>query len=369
MVAVAVSVTMSSAGMSSTVRSQPESESDATSEVEAESDDDASEESDVSPSQGGNPFKDALMQEAYDRFDEGNELFLDRRYAEAVAAYERSYAAVPNGYVLYNLGLAYEKAGDYVRALDANLRYVALPDCVGEEYLCAANRDEVEATITKLRAKVGTLSVMIDEGVELRGFEIDGRFLPAEDFPLVLTPGRYELRVRGLRRNEIRTREVEIVPGQITSLVIGPFNAPEPTFDPIVREPEGDGIAAPTSRLDEQERRRRLRIAFYSGVGVTAASGVATAVVGGLALQAHGEFENRCRGEGVDCTGQPFPEDAFNRVEQLRPVTGALIGVTAGLGITTVVLGLFAFSERQGPGARASVTRIEPSPGGVRLRF
>jgi hypothetical protein len=378
-VSVAVAVAVSSSGISTAAPDEPATESAAEADPPAASAtgsaDDPSEDPTEDPIEDptedpSNPFKDALVEEAHDRFLDGNERFRDRRYLEAAADYERSFAAVPNGYVLYNLGLAYEKAGDYVRALDANLRYVALPDCIGEEYLCAANREEVEETITKLRSKVGTLSVMIDEGVEVRGFEIDDRFLPPEDFPLVLAPGHYELRVRGIHRNEVRTRDIDIVPGQITSMVIGPFNAPEPTFNDIgVRDSGGDGVAAPTGRLSEEERRRRLRIAFYGGVGVTAAAGIATGVVGGLALQAHNEFESRCRGQGVDCTGSTYPQNAFDRVQELRPVTNALIGVTAGLGITTVVLGLFAFSGRQGPGARASVTRVQPSPGGVRVRF
>lgn len=363
-VALAVAVTMSSAGMSIAPPSDVEQP------VEGGPDEhESAADGPAGVSQGGNPLQGALMQEAVKRFEEGNDMFRERRYLEAVAAYERSYAAVPNGYVLYNLGLAYEKAGDYVRALDANLRYVALPDCVGEEFLCAVNREEVEATITKLRGKVGTLSLMVDDGVEVRGFEVDDRFLPPEDFPLVLTPGRYELRVRGIRRHEVRTREVAIEAGQITSLVIGPFNEPEPALDPGGQQPEGDDVAGPTVRIDEEARRRRLRIAFYGGVGATALAGVATGVVGGLALRAHNEYEARCRGAGVDCTGSTYPQDAFDRVEQLRPVTNALIGVTAGLGITTVVLGLFAFSDRQGAGARASVTRVRPSPGGVRVRF
>ena len=312
---------------------------------------------------------DALLVEARERYIEGGRLFGSRRYLEAAAAYERSYAAVPVGKTLYNVALSYEKGGDYVSALDAYLRYLDLPGCPAPQEHCADRRGEVTDTVTKLRGKVGTLSIMIDEGVEVQGFEIDDRFIPPEDFPLVLTPGRYEFRVRGLRRNEVRTREVEILAGQITSLVIGPFNAPDPAFDGEPRKTDGDGVAAPSRRHTEEERRRRLRIAFYGGVGATALAGVATGVVGGLALQAHNEFESRCRGDGVDCTGSTYPEDAFDRVQQLRPVTNALIGVTAGLGITTVVLGLFAFSGRQGEGARASVTRVEPSPGGVRVRF
>ena len=309
---------------------------------------------------------DALMNEAWERFVDGNTLFEERRYLAAAAAYERSYAAVPTGRALYNLGLAWEKGGNYVRALETDLRYIELPDCPQPQMLCADRRDEVKETVSKLRGKVGMLSIVIDDGVELRGIEIEDRILPPEDFPLTLTPGLYELRVRGVRRSEVRTREVEIEAGGITSLLITGFNVPEPT--PRVEEPKGDGVANPR-RFNEEERRRRLRLAFYGGVGFTAAAGIATGVVGGLAWQAHNEWDSRCKGVGNNCTGTTFPADARRRVETLRPVTNALVGTTAALGITTVVLGLFAFSGRKGPGTRASVTRVTPTPSGVRVRF
>lgn len=373
-VSLAVSLSMSSSGIvqeAAPAESEPPAEETGVEEPKVEEPTaEAAPEPKPEPAAQPEPdLGDALLVEARERYVEGGRLFGSRRYLEAAAAYERSYAAVPVGKTLYNVALSYEKGGDYVSALDAYLRYLDLPGCPAPQEHCADRRGEVTDTVTKLRGKVGTLSIMIDDGVEVQGFEIDDRFIPPEDFPMVLTPGRYEFRVRGLRRNEVRTREVEILAGQITSLVIGPFNAPDPAFDGETREPEGDGVAAPSRRLSEEERRRRLRIAFYGGVGATALAGIATGVVGGLALQAHNEFERRCRGEGIDCTGSTYPQDAFDRVQQLRPATNALIGVTAGLGITTVVLGLFAFSNRQGAGARASVTRVQPSPGGVRVRF
>lgn len=312
---------------------------------------------------------EALRKEAHDRFNDGNNLFFERRYLEAATEYQRSYAALPSGKALYNLGFAFERGGDFVNALDVYNRYLALPDCPTPDHHCADHRAEIERIRYELRDKVGTLAITLDDGVELQGIEIGDRIIPPGDFPLVLAPGHYELRVRGIRRQDVRTREVDVEAGRITSLLIPTFSALEPRVDPPKRrERDEDDTVPPPNRLDQAERRRRLRIAFFGGVGLTAAAGIATGVVGGFTLQAYRRYDRRCKGEGVDCTGTVRPAEAEQRFGTLQPATNALVGVTAALGITTVVLGLFAFSDRKGPSTRAS-TRVTPAPGGLAIEF
>ena len=311
---------------------------------------------------------DALIEEALDRFVEGGEYFDERRYIEAATAYERSYAAVALGKTLYNIALSYEKGGNVVKALTAYHRYLKLPDCPAPQEHCATRREEVVTTVAKLRTKVGELSIEVDPGVDLQGIEIGDRIVPPEDFPLVLSPGHYEIRERGYGRNEVRIREIDIEPGQVFSLLVVDFNAAVPT-PADARDTDTPVGPVPSTGRDEEERRRRLRIAFYSGVGATAVAGGVAAVLGALTLDNYKTFDARCKGKGVDCTGTSFPADARRQFNQLQPTTNALIGVTAALGVTTVVLGLFAFTGRKGAGARASVVRVSPGPSGIRLRF
>ncbi len=331
--------------------------SESPSPAEAEADGDGTSEPSVS-------LDDALYEEAYNRYVEGKELFLQRRYLDAGAAYRRSYAAVATGRALYALALSYEKGGDIVQALEAYRRYVELPECPAPEDHCASRRVEVQGIVAKLRTKVGELSIEVDDGVELLGIEVGDRIIPAEDFPIILAPGHYEIRERGYGPGDVRIREIDLEAGQVFSLLVVDFNTPS---QPIPSEGSDPGPpSSPRNRLTEEERRRRLRIAFYAGLGATGVAGIATGVVGGLTLRAYRDQEDRCRGT---CPDTVYPLEERERVEQLRPVTNALVGVTAGLGITTVVLGLFAFTGKQGRGSRASVTRVTPTPGGVRVRF
>ena len=307
---------------------------------------------------------DALYEEALDRYVEGQELFVQRQYLDAGAAFRRSYAAVATGRTLYAVGLSYEKGGDMVQALEAYRRYLDLPDCPAPEEHCAARRDEVRGIVAKLRTKVAELSIEVDDGVELLGIEIGDRIVPPEDFPIVLAPGHYEIRERGYGPSQVRIREIDVEAGQVFSLLIVDFDAQPKRPSNEVSEPGPP--SRPSNRLTEEERRRRLKIAFYSSAGATVAAGIATGVVGGLTQRYYNAYEGRCTGV---CPEEDYPLGAEQRFERLKPVTNVLVGVTAGLGIATVVLGLFAFSGKQGRGARASVTRVTPTPGGVRVRF
>jgi len=75
---------------------------------------------------------DALAANAADRttarraFERGSRLYQQARYAEAAAAFEEAYRAVPNGVVLYNLGQCYEKLGELEKALSSYQEYLRL---------------------------------------------------------------------------------------------------------------------------------------------------------------------------------------------------------------------------------------------------
>lgn len=83
--------------------------------------------------------------EARAHFKKGMEAIGKQKYAEGVAELEAAYAILPNANVLYNIGRAYEAAGEYDKAIDYYKRYVAEnpPDA-----------DEVRANVAALEAKI-----------------------------------------------------------------------------------------------------------------------------------------------------------------------------------------------------------------------
>jgi hypothetical protein len=282
---------------------------------------------------------------------------------------------------LYNESLAAEKAGRPGQALKALDRYLALPDCSQDENLhCALERESALRARQKLRDLVGELEPVIASGASVRGVEIDGEFYALTAFPVYVEPGELELVAIGKKEGQRQRIVVDVEAGKRAPFIIQPFGE-RGVVGPINPPGDKDDETTTGPRKDPELRKQRLRYAFYGSLGATIGSGAALAVVGGLLLDAHRDFDRRCtgpcgmdNGEGGWIVGDDaYPHDIERRFERLRPATTALVVVTSAFALTTITLALFAFTEGNRVPQRAS-TRA-PKPGaqftgsGVRVRW
>jgi hypothetical protein len=309
---------------------------------------------------------DPRPDEAAKHWQAGRALYDKGSYAEAAVEFELSYAAVPFAAALYSVGVSYERAGKPVEAVRAFRRYLELPDCpdaqpeVSKDF-CTAQRSEAEQALEELRPRVGELALELGEGVKLSQVKVAGRTVPLDDFPLVLVPGTIDVEVFGLRPNERRTRSVTIVGGESQTFYVAPFEAPQVVVVPppgptpeVARDDERDDLRV-------ERRRNALRTTFWVGAGLTAASGIATAVMGGLTLYHRKQFQrDLCGTVCNDPDAPPYPEDHELAFERYQPVTNALVGVTVGLSVATALVGTFAFRKR--PDASKAGTRARTRP-------
>jgi hypothetical protein len=319
-------------------------------------------------------------EQAARHWQEGVRLYNNGRYAEAAEEFERSYAAVPAAAALYSAALSYERAGKPVEAVRALERYLALTDCADlpeEERTveCTAQRAEAKQLRAEQRGLVGELVLTLGEGVKLREVRVAGRTVPLVDFPLLLPPGTVDVEVFGLRPEDRRSRPASITAGEVTTLYVAPFESESAVVPRPEVEPPDDGIDE--ARL--ARRRRQLRVTFWTGVGLTAASAAAMAVTGSLALYHHRRFEAEfcgplcvMRDENgdpvLDENGAPiplgssesdlYPHDHEAELARYRPVTNALLGVTLGLAVGTALLGTFAFRKRAPADASGGQARV-----------
>lgn len=311
---------------------------------------------------------DWRKEKAAEHWLEGERLFQLNRYAEAAAELERSYAAVPAAATLYSVALSYARAGKPVEAMRALERYLTLPGCEGvpleeRSFVCTEQRAEAEELVSELRLRVGTLSLELAEGMRVREVRVAGRVIPLDDFPLVLLPGTFDVEVLGLGPEEHRTRTVYITGGEATTFYVPPFEpATVPTVGPRTDEPP---------MIDElalERRRFALKIAFGVGAGLTAVSGSALAVMGGLTFHHQRRFDAElCEDPCPPDANKPFPADHEAKFERYKPITNALVGVTVGLAVATALLGTFAFRktarERAGDGKTAVRARVRSHVG------
>lgn len=331
--------------------------------------------------------RDLRSDQAEAHWQEGARLYQNGRYAEAAVEFERSYVAVPAAASLDSMALSYERAGKPVEAVRAWQRYLALPDCAevpleerGVE--CPDpdpdQRRSVEQALAEQRRRVGELVITLGEGVELREVRVAGRTVPLDDFPLLLLPGTVDVEVFGLQADERRSRPAYITPGEEFTLYIAPFDSK--VVDEV--EPSGPVLGGGVDPLRQARRQRQQRAAFWVGTGLTAVSGIALAVTGGLTRYHQLQFEaSKCANPCIqrDDQGNPifgedgetiplgspsrdlYPHDHQAAFERYKPAANALLGVTIGLGVATALVGVFAFRKRDdarrpaGSGARAHV--------------
>ena len=315
--------------------------------------------------------RDIRVQEAERHYVEGMALFNRQRYREAAAEFERSYAAIPAARTLYSIGLSYERAGQTIPAIEACERYLALPDCSEPDVdmlQCAEQRVEVGRSVERLRRFVGELHLELAPGTELREVRVGGRIVPLDDFPVLLMPGPTEVELFGLEPEDHRVRLPRITAGETYVLRVAPFGSvPPPRLD--VQPKDDDEPDRPIrDPAEERRRQQQLKTAFWAGLGLTAASGITAATLGGLTLRDKQRFvlcESPCPMPG-EPGHIPFPETIDERFPRLRVATNAMIGVTAAFGVATVVLGALAFSRRDRSAQRANVRLTGP---GLSIRF
>jgi hypothetical protein len=314
------------------------------------------------------PSSDADRAAAGQAFEEGVKSFDAADYEAALEAFERAYALEPHYGLLYNIGVTQLKLG---RTLEAH-RSLRMYLSEGGDAIGAARRRTVEQRLQELATQVG--SIRLEGGPAGASVRIDGRdagTLPLED-PLDVLVGarRVEVSAEGFEdwdtqvdvepgepsvvRVELAAVSTESAEGQGVATPPTPASPP-PLAHPTQPAPHPVDDVPPPEPVD-----RRLRIATWSMLGLTLASGIGTAVTGGLAVRADNDLNRELDRFPAD---PGAVDDARNRRRTLSQITDALIGVTAVLGAATVALGLATGLRKR------NRRRVTATAGGVRVRF
>ncbi|HWB75453.1 MAG TPA: hypothetical protein VG755_10875 [Nannocystaceae bacterium] len=314
---------------------------------------------------------EAMVKAFVERFQEGEFLFNRGQYIQAAAEFERAFATIPAEAALANAVLSYERGGDRVSAALAARRYLALPPCDTpdiDKAKCSLQIDKLETQYERLMGQIGQLELKIATGVVLSEISINNRKVAIADFPVLVAPGRIDVELVGASPGQRRQRFIDVRQGETQTINVGPFDEPDPDAPPI-------GPRRP------RERPQWLKPLFWSGLGITVGSGIAMATMGGLFLRESRLYdEGYCDGDPMtptpECTGDgdQYPHEHERRAAKYQLTTNALIGVTAGLALVTLVIGAVAFTgpqskrKRNGGTQRAS-TRVRWTGSGVLVRW
>ena len=191
-------------------------------------------------------------------------------------------------------------------------------------------------------------------------------------FAIKCRPDTVDVELFGVEPDQRRNRVAYITAGEQFPLYVAPFVTD--VSPPLVTDPGPDREA---ERQRAERRRRILRTSLWVGTGLTAASAVALTVMGSLTLYERRKFaEEKCAPMCTDEQGNPlgtaddplFPFERQERFETYQLTTNVLIGVTAGLGVATALVGVFAFRKR-GPDQSRAPARVGVRGPGLVVRW
>jgi len=273
--------------------------------------------------------------EARSRFVRGVDLFKDNDYRAALIEFKRAYELAPNYKVLYNLGQTSLELQDYASALKEFEQYLR----EGGKDVSTKRRADVEAELSKLRTRVAKITVEVNvEGAEVSIDDIVVGKTPLPE-PLTVSAGRRKISVSksGLAT---ATRTIDLAGGDAQKVPLE-LVEPQPTTVLTTTNPTTGNTETTTvtSRqpLKVETVKTKNMTPVWIGLGVTGGLAVGTVVVGVIALGAKSTFDTR-----VDALGQTSQsiDDARTRTRTFALVTDVFGGATIVAGAVTLVLAL-----------------------------
>jgi hypothetical protein len=268
--------------------------------------------------------------EAADAYDHGTSAYLSQHYERAAHWFERAYRLAPTSTALLQAVRAHEKAGNPIRAANLALQ-------LKDEYPSDERAQQVAQTVI---ASVKPLNVMVEaECAKACTLELDGTLVSHPNF--FVTPD-VEHSLKAAFHEGETSAFLQGAPGDVKAVKLA---APAPPTPPPIP-----------------------RWAFLSSLGATVALGATTIWSGINANNGVSAYESAARSAnspGINSGASPTPQDQAQALLQDGQAkerrTNILIGVTAGMAVTTAVLGVF--TNWKGESRNVSAKRIEPSIG------
>ncbi|MBK6512534.1 MAG: PEGA domain-containing protein [Polyangiaceae bacterium] len=286
--------------------------------------------------------------DAYASWERGKKFFKEGDYVAAMVQFKRAYEIAPNYQVLFNIGQTARELKSYSEALRALEKYLA----EGGAEIDAERRKNVEGWVTDLKEKVASVTIKTNvDGVEIAVDDVVVGKTPLAE-PIVMDAGRRK--VGALKEGYAPiTRFVEVAGAEkkeidlaLVSLSGGGGGG------------GGGGGAAGPKEIEHTPWP-------WVGLGVTGALGVATGVMGGLALSKKADFEDAL--VAFPTTAQSI-EDARSDAKTFALTADVLGGLTGAAAALTIVA--FIVDYGRSPEEPAKASSIEPiiTPGFVGAR-
>jgi tetratricopeptide (TPR) repeat protein len=287
----------------------------------------------------GGARADEVTEKAAQLFRAGADAYAHHQYAEAAHEFESAYRIAPRGATIYNAALAWEAAGEPVRAADD---YAA---AVGNDDTSSSQRGDAASHLKALEARLARLVVT---GPADARVTVDDRADAGLPLATHLEPGHHTLSV-AYAGGKTGAREVDASAG---AEVVVRLAAPPASRDAHADEPPARGNhGASDAPGDANSTLRTLAWVSLGGAVLAGAGSVY------LAVQGQSELNDFVHGGDHDSSQH---DQAVN-----DRTASQVLGVVAGaLAVTSVVL----FVTNVGPSSTAAL-HVGPTGVAVRVAF
>jgi tetratricopeptide (TPR) repeat protein len=294
----------------------------------------------------------AQVRTAAEAFDRGREAYKAEEYIEAAEQFEKADNSAPSSAAIELAIRARDKAGEIDRA--ATLLALALKRHPSDQNLIKLGSD----LDRRVRAELFQLNTTCDTPCDLT---VGGKIVhgpPDTQRTLFVLPGALTVRA-GWSDNRSEAKQIQAEKGGTGELAFVTPPPPENTAK-APTDPGPAAVAGPDATKDEGALKKSSGwppTIFFVGAGLTAVAGGITVWSGIDTVNNPGadKVEDECRGQGDSCA---LYQEGLSKQRR----TNILIGVTAGLGVATLVVGLFATDWSGGKSASA------PAEAAKRLR-
>jgi len=298
--------------------------------------------------EGANDGPSPEAREAHTRavkqFDAGD-------YAAALSSFQKAYDLSPTFHILYNIGRASRRTGDYIRSLDALERY--LKDA-GDE-LKEERRADVQKKLEELQALIGSIEITVN---------VEGARVSVDDAVVGESPLSSPIRVNAGPHRVKATiegaapvvREVDVTSGHPIAVELE-----------LEIVPKGDGGA---ETADEPSGLPGS--SWPSGVAIglwvaTAAFAVGAGVTGTIAIVSSNDLETmRYPGPNLQPSPDSDVRSTSDRVDTMAQVTDWLIAGAVVTGVSAIYLTIAGATEPEA--STTGSASVGVGPGGISLR-
>lgn len=252
------------------------------------------------------------MAEARKHYDLGLKLYEDGNYEGARVEFERALSIAPSYRILYNIGLAYRQLNNYVDALAAFERYLS----EGGTEIPKDRRESVEKEIAELRPRIGRVAITTNvPGAELA---VDGVVVGKAPManPQPVNPGMRKVSASSPGYLPV-TKSITVTAGERATVDIQLEKLSQTQYV----ERKSNPWVLPT-------------VIGWSATGVAA---ISTGVLGGLALGAKSDQEDKLAQPGVSADELA---NARDKTQTLSAASDVLLGTTV---VFALVSGYFTY--------------------------